>query len=234
MCSTIPQGRLLLPLGLGGFGLVALVLRAAFWPEGDRAGLALRIVGWLLAITHLAIAPVFLVLTLFGITRVGERVADAAESLDVAGSLVGKTVYFVRAGDVYASAFSPMIRAGLGLEVPARTRTLGTGRQAMEVTRTSATSLQIRCEEGFADHRLDRLLREPSVPFRAEETFALSDGTLSLINVRDGRPIELRWDAAEDLEQPNHVWVVWTRDGYEVFALPVVGETVAIESTVPL
>ena len=232
MCSTIPQGRLLLPLGLGGFGLVALVLREAFWPGGERAGIGLRIVGWLLVITHLVLAPIGLVLPLFGITRIGDRYTDAAQSLDVAGPLDGKTVYFVRAGDMYVSAFSPMFRAGLGLGIPARTRTLGIGTKAMEVTRVSTESLLIRCEEGFGVQRLDRLVRDPAVPFEEGERFTFSDGALSLTEVRDGQAIELRLDADEGLEQADHAWVIWTREGYEAFALPDVGETVVIDALV--
>lgn len=237
MCSTMPQERLLFPVGLGGFGLVAIVLQAAFWPETEtetetetKPPLRLRAVGAFLVFTHLVLAPLTLPPRVLGIQILGARYDATARSIGGLGEVEGKTVYLVRSADLFTGPLLGPHRAGLGLDRPARTRTLASGVEAMTVARTGPRTLAITCDAGLLDQPLDRMFRDPeALPFVVGERHDFGDGEVLVeVVTPDGRPTQLRFESRLPLEREDALWMVWTGKGYEPFALPEVGERVEL------
>ena len=125
------------------------------------------------------------------------------------------------------------MRAGRGFEIPARTRTLGSGIAAMVVTRPQANTLVVSCATGFLDLPLDGLLRHPTKPWKVGEGVTVSDGSILVSRLgADGRPVEVEFRSLKPRESEDYVWVVWSLNEYRRFVLPKVGGRVDLPAVI--
>jgi hypothetical protein len=235
-CGTFANDRLLLPVGVGAFGLVAELLGAAARSaQGPRDGFferrPVRALLASFALTHLVLAPVMLPLRSYAPALFGRSYERAALSIDRAGEVRGRTLVFVNGPDFFFTSWIPLLRHELGRPPPDRVRTLGATMSRVEVWRAGDRALGLRAAEGFLSSPIDPVLFDPSRPFVAGTRHDLGDLVVEIKAVgAHGRPDELLCTFAGPLDDPGLVWVAWSGDGYRPFAVPAAGERVELAS----
>jgi hypothetical protein len=228
--ATMPGDRVLLPVGLGGFGFVAFVI--ARFSTADVGALwrrrGARALGVLFVVAHLVIAPLLVPLRAWAPALMQESFTSVARSLDRLGPLEGKTVEVLRAPDfAWACLYSGPIRIHEKRPGPARLRLLATGVNALSVSRTGERTLLVEVDGGMMTSPLDDVVRESA--FAVGERVELSDLTVTVTAVTaDGRPAAFRVDHRAPLDEPGRIFATFAENGYEPFVLPAVGETVRL------
>jgi hypothetical protein len=231
--------RLLVFAGVGAMATVALVF--AEWRERGAPALLPRAprvaatVIVLLAVFHLALAPLMLPLGVMSIgylTRASERL-DASLSADE--TIRGKTVVIVSNPAELTNVTLWTRRHVLGLPTPGRMRLLVATFEKLRVTRVDAATLRVRPEKGFLDSELVRVARGLTRPFRVGDEVALSDMLARVREITpDGRPAEVDFAFAAPLEDPRFLWKRIRAGGTFVdWPLPAVGESQLLFSVVP-
>jgi hypothetical protein len=234
VCATFPHDRLLLPVSLGAFALVAMVVSRAYDQalQQDRAywkRRGLRYLAGFWVVSHLFIAPVLLPLKTYSGRLYGRIFEDNARSMDNLPDLAGRTLVVVRGPDIFTTSWAVLIRQNLGLSIPDRLRVLGTTLGQVEVSRSDSRTLRLAAPMGFVTFPLDRIMRSYDRPFRVGETHGLGDLTIRVTAITgEGRPAELSCRFQKPLEDSSLVWAERSADGYQPFALPEVGETVVL------
>ncbi len=234
-CATFTHDRLLLPVGIGGLGLVALFIAGVHDGEqklGSSRWVRLLAGFWILA--HLVLAPLSLPGKTWFAGLVGRAFENGARSLNRAGPISGKTVVFVTGPDFFFTSWAPLIRLQLGLPTVERVAILGTGWTRIEVRRTDARTLVLRADGAFTSGPLDTLMRDPAHPFRGGERRRSGPVQIEVLRASPkGLPTKLRCRFPEDLDQlarrGDHVFVAWHPDGYHPFVPPRVGQAVTLK-----
>ena len=253
--TTIPNDRILILVGLGAMGLLAMLLgalterveilpRSRVWQITTRTAAAL-----LLAIHGLA-APALLPLRAIQQRERPALVRAFVDALPSESTIESRQLVMVNAPGGLWGTFLRTMRSTRGLPVPNRVHVLATGMRPLEITRLDARTLRIRPAGGYlapartpprADEEppavsLAYLLQQADLVFRGKGhplepgyTVDLTGLTVEVAaTTADGRPREatFRFDAA--LEDPRLLWRQWTHAGYVPFGLPKVGETLEL------
>lgn len=253
-CATFPMDRLLLFVGVGASGLLAMALAA--WRRGDpaipRAGFAGRLrraVFPALVFMHLVAAPALAPIRASipaASQAMQARILRLPEGMEIAGRefvAVSVPSHFMCVQPI------PIELAWRGETLPSRVRTLVSGFQDVEVLREDDRTLVLTPSSGWlrrggspradgtvapADvshlgQSLDRLFRMEASPMKPGERIEVGGTTAEILAVgEDGLPTRVRFRFAEALESPRYVWAAWGPKGYEAFALPAIGETKTI------
>jgi hypothetical protein len=227
ICATFPHERLLMFVGLGGMGLAALLL--ASWADGTNVlGRWLR--GPVVAI-HGVLAPLLLVPTTWNTTLVAQIMEADSSRLPTAPEIETQTWVFVSSPIPFLQGYLPVLRRVHEQPAPARLRTLAPSITALRIHRPDAHTLVVRPRQGYLTAPLDSLYREPARPLRPGQQVRLSDCTVTILATTvDERPLEVSFRFDRELEDRSLAWFVH-RDGAPApFALPAVGQTVALDA----
>lgn len=236
-CATFTHDRLLFPVGLGAFGLMAQLLAGpseapAGLPESYWRSLPVRALTGCWILFHLVLAPIQLPFKSIAPWFAGAVFEKTALSLDRVDPLSGRTLVFVNAPGFFQSSWAPLIRHRLGRPFPDKIRILGSSFGRVEVTRLDRRTLRLRSDAGFATGMLDSLMYAADRPFSAGQVHRVSDLEIVLGPLTErGRPRELTCRFTADLDRAGYVWTAWHRDGYHRFALPRPGQTVELAAT---
>nr|MCH9684354.1 hypothetical protein [Deltaproteobacteria bacterium] len=167
IAGTFPADRLLLFVGVGAMGLVAMViadtLSRARVPTGRRA------VVLALLVVHGVLGPLLLPIR----TRSMETVARSFEPLDRAVPTTATArdqplVVVVAPNDGLVS-YLPVMRSARGQPYPRSMRLLASSLEAVEVTRLDDHTLQLH-SDGFLANETERMMRGPGYPFEVGQT----------------------------------------------------------------
>ncbi len=236
-CATFPHDRLLFPVGIGAFGMVAQVLAGPSeapdgLPEGYWRRMPVRALTACWLLFHLVLGPLLLPVKSLAPRFAGDVFAKPAFTLDRVDPLSNRTLVYVTAPGFFHSSWAPLIRHQNGRSYPPRIRILGTTFGRVEVTRTGPRTLRLRSPAGFASGMLDSLMYTADRPFRAGQVFRVSGLEIRLGPLTErGRPAEMVCRFARDLEHRDNVWTAWHSDGYRPFVLPRPGQTVVLPAT---
>lgn len=227
MAATLPHDRLLLPVGLGGAGLIALLL-ASVHVRAERAPRSARTLSAIWIASHLVIAPLLLPPNAFSARLLG-AVFRSAPATARELTMGGRGLVFVTGPDFFMTSWVPIYLWSEGGPVPSHVRVLGSGTNATTVRRIDDRTLELESPEGFLNMVLDRVAYDPTEPFRVGQTVLLSDVSIRVKRVtRDGRPEAVECRFVEPLESLGYAWVYWTANGYRELILPRVGEVIEV------
>jgi len=255
-CMAFPGERLLMYVGLGAMGLLALWLggraEGAAWQPASRWWRRLaRVLAVVFVAVHLVIAPLTFPLNAYSMRFAGEMLAAAYHELSVEPELDGRTVVFVNSVCTLAQLGWVQTQRLEGRPVPARILTLTPSCVSASVTRKDATTLVVRPRGGYlapwgheasreppapalsveyALQHLDMLFRSSKYPMRLGERVELSVARVEITALTDdGRPAEATFRFRVPLDDPSLRWFAARKGRYAPWTPPAVGATVRVE-----
>lgn len=245
--ATFPSSRLLFLASLGGAGLLAQWLVAA-WAR--PAGGLTRAVAWAAVALHVVLAPLGLLGAASGVELLGQVPTRAAATLPREPGLAGQHLLLVNTPSAFLSAQSLLEHGLSGGPRPARAHVLGSGLGALRVTRLDERRLALRPAGGYLapPGSVARDGAPVPPPFDQHYILAIFDrlylGHEGLVAgqrlalgglavevptlTADGRPAEARFLFEHPLEDPGYRWLEWHAGGYRAFAPPPVGVSVEL------
>ena len=218
MCATWPNDRLLFFPGIGAMALVASLI------VGKR-----RVLAGALIATHVVIAPLLLpVRSLSFRVLFGGIQARAAATLPDDGDVV-----VINAPMFTAPVMGMALRGLAGKKMPHRTLVLSAGMAALSVTRIDDRTIDLHPDGGFLTDPMSVALRGPDFPMHVGDEVALAGVTATVLSVDAGRPLAARFHFDSPLQDGDRRWVMWRGSGFVPFALPRIGETIAVPALDP-
>ncbi len=229
-CTTFPNSRMMMFVGLGGAALMARLLSRLLGHASPRA---IRALAGALLIRHTWAAAAMLPM-LAGSPRTIHKLFEAAErSLPSDEALTTQTLVIVRTPHIFLSTFAPVWRRlepSLGRSAPIRIHTASATVDEVRITRVDPHTLEIHVEGGMLSSRLHRIEWDADDPRPAGYHFELPEAEVEVIAAtRDGRPETVRVRFREVLEHESLRWVAWQGRGFRTFEPPPIGATVVLE-----
>jgi hypothetical protein len=196
LAATIPTARLLLLVGTGGAALVGMAFVA--WREGALLGRARKFLVGLILVGNLVVAPLLFIP--FGMATALLEGPHLVLAERVAPELAPVTVILNLPGEIHG-LYPQAIREGQGERWPDHVYTLYAGRDPLTVTRVDASTLELRCEAGWAAQRIDRFARDWTRGFALGDAVTLEHARVEVLEVTDdGRPVAIRVRFDRDLD----------------------------------
>lgn len=254
-CAAYPSGRLLLFAGIGGMGLLAQFVAAVvenvdrppgrLWRRLPTDALCVALV-----FIHLVMAPRGLVRAAGSFKGTGRELARAAASLPSDFAATFQTTVIVSTPAYAVFTYSSLMRFVQGDPLRGRTLVLGSANRPIEMRRQDERTLLLRPEHGFlgppgppeAPHQavqllfderrmfldVDRLYRDDS-PMTVGRQIGMFGVTADIAAITaDGRPAEVAFRFAMNLDNPHLRWMKWEDGVYVPFDPPAVGETTTL------
>jgi hypothetical protein len=250
-CATIPMGRSLLFVAIGGFGLVAEVLadwvRRADWVQGlGRSRRLVQALVIVLAVAHLPWAAATRASAAAVTAGMGKRLATTA-ILGDAGCLADQDLVIVNAPNPVSFLYDPYRIAWGGEPLPRGIRMLAPGYGAVRVTRTGPRRLVVKavsnslldCQHG---KRMDFVffyrylsdVRGDGHSLHAGQRITVPRMSVEVLAVdKRGFPVETAFEFDVPLEDASLKWLYWDWEAeatgpFKPFAVPPVGATVEL------
>jgi hypothetical protein len=232
--ATFASNRLLMCAGLGGMGLLAQFLVAAFAKTEPLK--RVRVLAWLLVVTHLGLAPLGLALGAASVHDMGRAERDAADTVPHPPEISDQDLVILNAPDyLFYIAHIPALKQLDGHPYARRMRPLAPTPVPLIVKRIDERTLDIRMNDGLFAGPLSRLFRGPRKPLRSGDRIELGDWRVTVIDAApDGDVRQARFEFTVPLEDASLRWVCWEDDGYVPFEPPAVGESVRLPAALGL
>lgn len=230
VCSTFAADRLLWFVGLGGAGLVARLIGAAFTERGALGASRLRrwlavSVAVLLLVINVVLSPLMLLSRSRSMIDMGGLLETGTNSIPADPSITDKTVVLVNSPADPIGAYVQLTRESRGEPRPRHLRWLSTGRSDVLLERLDAHTLRVRPDDGFVAHEMDHMLHDPSRRFAVGERIELSDLTIEVESLTaDRRPQAVTVRFRQPLEDPRHVWMRWGVREFVPYQPPAPGQ----------
>jgi hypothetical protein len=230
VCAQFPHDRLLLFVGVGGMGLIAMLLAEWLQPSADLRSLlgrrAQRVVTYGCAVLHLGIAPLWLPLRVRAPLDGQRMIGTAERSIDDTAAVRTKTVVLMNPPvDAYAGYVPPM-RAARGQNRPFAVRWLATAGSDVRLERVDAHTLRVSPEHGFLALPSERMQRNPDNRMPVGYTVRFTDLSIEVASLTaDGRPAEILARFDKPLEDPHYELMEWRGKVFVPFVPPAVGQT---------
>jgi hypothetical protein len=231
ICATYPFDRLLIFVGVGAMGLVALTLAHLF--EHRDASWARRKAAYGLAgiwlCLHLILAPLLLPLRALYPSDLDAFMAKIDATLPKDEALRSRTLVVVNTPDFSLSFYLLMRRAALREPLPGFIRFLSITAGEITVEREDERTLILRFKEGLFAQPMERMFRGRRRPFEVGDTYPLTGFVARIAEItEDGRPVAVQFQFTVPLEDDSLRWVSWEGVGFEPFEPPRVGESVIL------
>jgi hypothetical protein len=226
LCATWPNDRLLLMVGFGAFGLVAIFVERVRNVTG-RLRLVAVPLSVFFVIMHAVLAPMLLPLREMQIAADFKRpIQRAASSLALDQNSDTKTHVILNAPHALVPLFTVAERVvETGAKAPAKARLLGvTVAGTLGVERVDERTLALEFSEGFPQEPLSRFFRDPKNPFTPGQEIDI-EGFLVRVEscnaAGDATRVTYRFDVP--LEDPSLDWMVWEKSRFVPYQPPPVG-----------
>jgi len=232
ICTTFPNDRLLMFVGLGAFGLLVRFWDAVFAADGARPRFVLwRVVAvpvaLLLMFLHIVVAPILL--TARATAPLGPRA--------LVDPLFVRVIFDRTIEEQDLVIVNPPIPMFVGyclfnyehegMPTPRAIRTLAPGIGPVNVKRTDARTLEVEPHVGYLIFP-DRLFRNEQHPLQLGETVDLARVTATVLYVEDERPHVVAFRFETPLEDPSLRWLRFQAGEYVPWTPPLVGEEVTL------
>lgn len=225
-CTTIAQGRNLLFVGIGAFGLLSLWLtnrpRSTAWSRSIT-----KIFAVLLITIHLILTP--LALPMLSLYPIGEAAKwQALFALPDMDEIAGRDIIIVNHPAPFNMVHYLGDRAVKGEPLPAHAWTLSQGFTHITLKRTTMRQLHLRASHGIPDH-FARFVFTVSEPVKAGKEMIMQGLSVRVVKTDDrGLPIEAVYTFDHPLEDSSLRWFHWSGGAFVPFTPPAVGESVDI------
>jgi hypothetical protein len=226
LCATWPNDRLLLAVGFGAFGLVALFLARVRELSGPLRWAA-RPLAAVFVFFHLVAAPLFLPVREVGAKPMFKRPLDrAAASLPIHDGSDLETFVIVNAPNALIPMFAGTQRVvETGAKGPAHVRLLGvTLAGTLGIERVDERTLALSFSEGFPNDPLSHFFRDSGTPFEPGNETNL-DGLRVHVDScdRDGHATRVLYRFDVPLEDRKLVWLIWEKTAFVSYRVPAIG-----------
>jgi hypothetical protein len=196
--ATVAQDRLMLPLSLGAFGLIARLAASA--PADARSLWGRR----LLIGLHAAVAPLLFVPSLFWPVTLVDR--HARKLMEVIPDAPLVVVLNAPAEGLFL--YPEAMRRRERRAWPEHVYPLYAGDHDLRVERVASNAVELEPVHGWIHGPFELFARPRDLPFHAGERVALEQMTVEVLAVTpDGRPARARFTFARDLS--GIAWVAW-------------------------
>ncbi|WP_437961366.1 hypothetical protein WME76_18140 [Sorangium sp. So ce119] len=225
-----PGARLLLLPNLGIAPLLAVLvlhgLRRGASPglasAGRRAGAGL------LAVVHVALAPILFVAGTRASADMARKIEDVARTAEI-GAPPRKRVFLAASSDPMASMYPPTIIALESPDAMSCWSMLSMAKAPHRLTRTGPSSFTLApIGRTMLTGAFEALYRAPSAPIQAGFQVAQCGATIRVAEVEDGRPSRIEVDLGAPLEDPGLVLLAWRDGKLRRVAPPAIGEAVEL------
>ncbi len=255
-CIAYPSARLLSFVGIGGIGLLAQLIAAAFQKKkvvslNTRQLLPARAFCFVLIFLHLGVAPWALFRTQESFMRIGGIIGEAATSLPSDKTSLVQTVIIVNTPTFATIGYGILSGLAKGVLSIRQPLVLGSSCRPIRVHRQDERTLLIRPKGGFLpqpgspgnENEMEQLLFNQFHGVRSLDRIYCNNGSLTKgqqINLfgmvveitaltENGLPAEAAFRFTTKLENPYFQWMQWDGSSFVPFTLPAVGETVTLE-----
>ncbi len=156
-CSSVPQYRLLMLVGIGGMGLLGAFLggvadRESWFIAGSRSRLSLRLTAGFLVVLHLIVSPIMLPANAYSMHYVGEIVDVNNNTLPKDKDLSDDRLIILNATGDIMYAMLPLMRSALGQPIPRSMWVLYSGNRKIIVHRPSIDTLELSIPDGWMEY----------------------------------------------------------------------------------
>jgi len=235
ICSSRPDDRNLLFVGLGAMGLLAQwfswldqfdwQLKSTLWRVCSRTILILFF------LIHLVFSPVSLVVSAKGIVRIDQKVEQVSRGLPCGHEFKNKK--FVIINNPVHMLFVTCVfghRADRGEYTPLIG--LADGESPLIIKRIDPHTINIRAEKGsITGYDIPFVKKNNKFSMSVGQKVALDDLSIEVLEVNDGLPSAARFRFSVPLDDSSLIWFQWQDNGYVPFSLPAIGGTITMEGT---
>lgn len=232
VAATWPSDRLLLFVGLGAFGLIAVFLGHVAEAQGRLYRPAAKVVAVAFIALHGVLAPILLpIRSQFLVMSYGRYIDRAESSIPSDAALSGDTLVFLNAPDIFAPTYPFAVRLYEGRVLPKYSRHLAiVSKGRAEVKRVDAHTISFAQSEGFFHEVWSTIFRGPGVPFRVGDVVTVPGMRVEIAEVlADGRPRRALFHFDQPLDSAALRWIRWEGTRFVAAAPPAAGETLVIE-----
>jgi hypothetical protein len=224
--ACYPTDRLLLFVGMGAMALVARIVASAV-DQTQRLTRLSYVLALAFGFVHLVLAPLLLPVRAAQMRLVARAIESATETLDRAQDLEHRTVIVVNPPIDPFVSYIQAERALRSLPRPLHLYWLASAIAPIQVTRLGPRTLAVEREGGLMTVPIERLYRSSSVDLPAGSEVLLSEMRAEIASTTaDGRPREVRFHFADDLESHRYLFLAWDEGRLLPFELPVQSQTV--------
>jgi hypothetical protein len=226
LCATWPNDRLLLMVGFGAFGLVAIFVARVRTVTGSLRLVAVPLSIFMVA-AHAVLAPLLLPLREMQLAAFFKRpLQRAAASLTLDERPDARTHVILNAPNALTPLFTVAERVvETGAKAPAKARLLGVAVSGtFGIERVDERTLALEFGDGFPQEPLSRFFRDPEYAFVAGQEIRV-DGFRVRIESCDaeGNATRVAYQFDVPLEDPSLDWSVWEKNGFVPYHPPPVG-----------
>lgn len=223
---SFPSSRLLLAAWLGFAPLLAAELAAALVRPGATRALAAIVL-----IYQLALPITLQRMELAGAPSHGQRMRSAIARADLDAE---RNLILLSAFDGGSSVYLPATRRVLGRPAPRRCLVLSWVPAPYLLARESPSAFSMRFGRAttLLRSRGEQLFRAPERPLRAGEVVDVGLFRATILELRDGMPVHVRFDFDRPLDSPSLQFMVPADDGFRRYELPPLGASLAVPAPV--
>jgi hypothetical protein len=231
-CATIPSSRLTFLASFGLLGALAQIVaawrdRAPWFPQsGFARRYSMPVVVWC-GCGHIFLSPVAFFFAMHQMTIFENIVGRLANGLPDDPKLASQRVIVVNPPEPVFAAYIMIVRNDEGRPAPNKMLSLSSGVRALNLKRTSESTVVLSSNIGLVQPNTDLLTRDAR-PFVTGYRVDLSDVSVEVSRVNaEGWPTEATFTFAHPLENDAYRWMQWKDQTLAPLALPQVGETLS-------
>lgn len=217
VCAPAPSSRVLLFVGIGAMGLIALII--AEWLESARPVSRLKRYAkntWLsiVFVTHLIIAPLLLPLVCWApVLLLAESINNIAYDLPLNANDKDKTLIFINPPIAHGATIIPLMRERAGLVNAKTIYLLASNTEQLQVRRIDDHSLNLSSVQGIYHPAADEVNLDANIGFEANQQRTF-DGMKVYINAvtKDRRPQDINVIFNRPLNHEDYIFLMWSPD----------------------
>lgn len=221
--AGFPGGRMLVVPDLAFAAVLGGVLH-----RGLAARWSGRLLAALLAVVHLAIAPLATLRTVHRLVRRAHETGAIAHQIAALAPPSGR-VFLVAASDPMVFLYPRSILADIAPGTLRCWSVLSAARAGHRITRLDRHTLALEpVGRSLLDGSFDTLFRSSDQPFSVGDSVEQCGATIRVTAIEAGRPSRIEVRMRRSLDDPELGWVIWREHQLVRFALPEVGQTVDV------